>query len=101
MKTPVIVSDDYTVYVEPVQSYIFIHMDVHRWSKTIKNKFMKEWTAWVTKQDQPLYAMPFIDDEKMVKWSKICGFKLLENHLCTDGIMRKLYVFDRTAEWSK
>lgn len=82
-------------------SFIFIHMDVHKWSKTIKKQFMEEWTSWVSKQDQPLYAMPFIDDDKMAKWVKMCGFELLENHLCTDGIMRKLYVLNREAVWSK
>jgi hypothetical protein len=37
--------------------------------------------------------MPFIDNEKMVKWAVITGFKVLENHKCLDGISRKLYLW--------
>lgn len=95
MKTPVIVSKDYTVYTEQVDTYVFIHMDVHRWSKDIKNCFMKDWNTWANQQVTDLLAMPFIDNIKMEKWVKMCGFNLLENHLCTDGVTRKLYI------WSK
>jgi hypothetical protein len=95
MKTPVIYTDEYIVYVEDVQGYTFIHMDVFKWTKTIKSRFLKDWLDWASKQSKPIYAMPFIDDDKMSKWAVICGFKILEMHRCTDGVIRKLY------KWSK
>jgi hypothetical protein len=95
MKTPVIQSKDYTVYVEIVQGLIFIHMDVHRWTKEVKKQFTTDWLQWASEQNKPLYAMPFIDNLKMDKWVAMCGFKLFEMHQCTDGVIRKLY------RWSK
>jgi hypothetical protein len=92
MKVPVIQSNDYIVYVETVDSHWFIHMDVFKWTKQIKVKFLSEWNTWVdTHKDKDLFAMPFIDDSKMAKWIQMTGFKLLEHHVCTDGVTRKLY----------
>lgn len=99
MKYPVIQTKNYIVYVEEVQEVWFIHMDVFKWSKTIKQQFLSDWNAWtdeVTK-DRTLFAMPFIDDTKMEKWTDMTGFKLIKHHQCTDGIIRKLYKFSYTV----
>ena len=93
-KVPVITKEDYIVYTEDVQGLVFIHMDVFRWSKTVKRNFLKDWNEWASAQGKDLYAMPFIDNDKMVKWcTEVCGFRLLHNHLCTDGVVRKLYIW--------
>jgi len=92
-KEPVIVKPEYIVYIERVRDLKFIHMDVFKWSKTVKKEFAKDWNDWAKKQQEPLYAMPFIDDEKMRKWAVITGFKILEQHKCLDGITRKLYIW--------
>ena len=93
MKTSVINSKDYTVYTEYVQGYVFIHMDVFKWNKTIRQSFLKDWTTWASEQSQPIFAMPFIDDTKMFKWVSMCGFKLFKLHPCTDCVTRKLYIW--------
>ena len=67
-------------------------MDVFKWTKSVKKEFLKDWNEFAIK-NKPLYAMPFIDDEKMHKWSLITGFKVLENHKCLDGVTRKLYIW--------
>lgn len=96
MKYPVIQTDNYIVYVEEAQQKWFIHMDVFKWSKTIKQQFLSDWNDWADKhKDKVLLAMPFIDDYKMEKWAAMTGFKLIEHHQCTDGVVRKLYL------WSK
>jgi len=93
MKIPVIERDDYTVYVEHAGGVRFIHMDVHKWSKAVKQAFLADWNGWAERQEDVLFAMPFIDDEKMRKWAVICGFELLKQHLCLDGVTRKLYIW--------
>lgn len=91
-KYPVIQTEHYVVYVEPVQSYWFIHMDVFKWTKTIRQQFLSDWNDWTEQhKDKVLLAMPFIDDTKMEKWTAMTGFKLIEHHKCTDGVVRKLY----------
>jgi len=93
VKIPVITTDYYIIYTEDVNGLLFVHMDVLKWTKSIKKKFVKDWNDWARKQKQPIYAMPFIDDEKMGKFVSMIGFELLENHKCLDGITRKLYLW--------
>ena len=93
MKIPAITTDNYIIYTEDVNGLLFVHMDVFKWTKSIKKKFAKDWHDWAKKQNQDIYAMPLIDNEKMVKWAVITGFKVLENHKCLDGISRKLYLW--------
>jgi len=107
-KYPVIQAEHYVVYVElvpsvePVQTYWFIHMDVFKWSKTIRQQFLSDWNAWTEQhKDKVLLAMPFIDDTKMEKWTAMTGFKLIEHHKCTDGVVRKLYSWGCKAAGSK
>ena len=99
MKVPVINNNYFTIYTEAVADYgVFIHMDVNKWNKTVKSRFLTEWNEWADKQDRDLFAMPFIDNDKMVKWCKVSGFDLLENHPCLDGVVRKLYI-RRNTKW--
>jgi RimJ/RimL family protein N-acetyltransferase len=93
LKIPAITTDDYIIYTENVNGLLFVHMDVFKWTKSIKKEFSKDWLDWARKQKQDIYAMPLIDNEKMVKWAVITGFKVLENHKCLDGISRKLYLW--------
>jgi hypothetical protein len=92
-KLPVINHDHYTVYVEHAGGVRFIHMDVRKWSKTIYKAFTKDWYGWAGQQEDVLFAMPFIDDEKMRKWAVICGFEVAESHVGSDGVTRKLYIW--------
>jgi hypothetical protein len=93
IKYPVVelIDPHFIVYVELVNEMMFIHMDVFRWNKTTKKRFLRVWTEWADANEE-VFAMPFIDDEKMAKWVKMCGFRLLDNHRCTDGVIRKLYI---------
>jgi hypothetical protein len=93
LKIPAITTNDYIIYTEDVNGLLFVHMDVFKWTKSIKKEFTKDWHDWAKKQNQDIYAMPLIDNEKMVKWAVITGFKVLENHKCLDGISRKLYLW--------
>ena len=95
MKIPVITSDDYIVYIEKFNDDLFIHMDVYKWTKEVKSSFVLDWNKWAKSQNKDLFAMPFIDNVKMIKWSKICGFELFKNYECTDGVVRKLYIWRR------
>ncbi len=93
IKHPVIERDDYVVYVEYANGVIFIHMDVHRWTKQVRKAFLADWNEWAGRQEDTLFAMPFVDDEKMRKWAVICGFEVAEDHSCLDGVIRRLYIW--------
>ena len=90
-KVPVIVDDDFIIYTEDVQGLTFIHMDVLKWTKTVKHKFLTQWLQWASQQNKPLFAMPLIDNPKMDKWAIVCGFEVIKMHECLDGVTRKLF----------
>jgi hypothetical protein len=92
-KTPVIKNALFGVYVEEIPGATFIHMDVLKWTKSVRQEFLTAWFSWAKKQTCFLYAMPFIDDKKMAKWTKLCGFEFVDHQLCLDGVIRKLYLW--------
>ena len=92
-KIPIVKNASFGIYVEKLPFATFIHMDVLKWTKTIRNEFLSEWFSWAKMQTCSLYAMPFIDNKKMAKWTKLCGFELVKHQPCSDGVTRKLYLW--------
>jgi hypothetical protein len=54
VKIPVITTDYYIIYTEDVNGLLFVHMDVLKWTKSIKKEFVKDWNDWARKQKQPI-----------------------------------------------
>lgn len=89
MKTPVAVNDDYTLYFEDYNGFVFIHCDCHRWTKTVKRKMFDDLIA-IQKED--LYAIHEIGDSKHEKFLKLFGFEYLEDFVGADNKPRQTYV---------
>ena len=89
MKTPVVVNDDYTLYFEDYNGFVFIHGDCRRWTKTVKRKMFDDLIA-IQKED--LYAIHEIGDSKHEKFLKLFGFEYLEDFVGADNKPRQTYV---------
>jgi hypothetical protein len=92
-KIPVVKNASFIVYVEEIPGATFIHMDVFKWTKTVRREFLTTWFSWAKMQTCSLYFMPFIDNKKMAKWAKLCKFELVKHQPCLDGVTRKLYLW--------
>ena len=42
MKVPVVLRDDYTMYLELHEAALWFHTDVHKWSQEVKKDFIKD-----------------------------------------------------------
>ena len=75
MKVPVIENDNFTTYLEVHEGLLFIHCDVHKWSKTISKKMKSVLKGLIKKYKQPIYAEHITGDNKQGKFLDMYGFK--------------------------
>jgi len=61
IKHPVINHDHYTVYVEHASGMRFIHMDVFKWSKTVKKAFTQDWNEIEAIEDGTVFVNVFAE----------------------------------------
>ena len=89
MKTPVVASDDYTLYLEDYNGFGFIHCDCRRWTNEVRKRMLDD---LVKLQKDDLYAIHEIEDRKHEKFLKLFGFNFLEDFVGADGKARQTYV---------
>lgn len=92
MKTPVIWSDKYIVYLEEHAGASFIHCDCFDWSKGIKTSLINDLEKLLQIHRKPVFAIHEIDDKKHLKFLSITGFSFYQNFIGQDNNMRQLYV---------
>ena len=95
VKVPVITTENYTLYLERTPwNDLFIHCDfIGKWNKHNKNKFLEDLENLCSSKEEPIWAMPFIYDNKMQKFLKICKFQYLTDLTCGDGAKRALHIW--------
>lgn len=95
MKTPVIIKDDYTVYYELVEGGTFVHCDMHKWNKTVKENFLKDVETLKDLYNIPLFTVHTIEqDDKHIKFLKMCGWKYLQTETDINGNPIDFYVIN-------
>lgn len=91
MKTPVIFSKDYIVYLEEHAGASFIHCDCFGWTKTIKKSLLEDLSLLFTIHRKPVYAVHEIGDDKHLKFLLMMGFTFYNTFIGIDNIMRHFY----------
>ena len=94
-KIPMITTEDYILYLEPTEFYLFIHCDVFKWNKTIKTKLKYDLDRMQSLVNEDLYAAYI--SEKTIKFAKLFGFKHYDTF--TDAEGRTVPVYWRRIEW--
>ena len=92
MKTPVITSQDYIVYLEPYQQYNFIHCDCYKWSKQVKHSLVQDITTLANLYRKDIYCLHELGDNKHLKFIKIFDFTYVQDVTGFDNITRQLFV---------
>ena len=95
LKIPVVTTEDYTLYIERTPwNDVVIHCDfTGKWTKTSKKVFLEDLDQLCSSFEEPIWAMPFIYDNKMKKFLKICKFQYLTDVTCGDGVRRALHIW--------
>ena len=92
MKTPVITSEDYIVYLELFSNNLFIHCDCFRWSKKVKTTLTKDFNTFLSVLRQPVLAIHEIEDSKHLKFLNLMGFNYLQDFTGSDNKKRQLFI---------
>lgn len=91
MKVPVVLRDDYTMYLEFFEGMLWFHTDVHRWTADIKAKYLEDLNILQYLINCPLVAMVNQRDKKLSKFGSVIGFKYEQPFLGNDKQMYDIY----------
>ena len=91
MKVPVVLRDDYTMYLELHDAALWFHTDVHRWTAEIKAKYLEDLNILQYLINSPLVAMVNQRDKKLSKFVSVIGFKYERSFLGNDKQMYDIY----------
>jgi len=91
LKVPVVLRDDYTMYLEFFEGMLWFHTDVHKWTAEIKAKYLEDLNILQYLVNSPLLAMINKRDKKLTKFTKVIGFKYEQPFLGNDKQMYDIY----------
>jgi hypothetical protein len=91
MKVPVVIRDDYTMFIEFFDGILWFHTDVHKWTAEVKVKYLEDLNILQYLTNCPLVAMINQRNKKLSKFSKVIGFKYEQPFLGNDKQMYDIY----------
>lgn len=94
MKTPVIQTSEYIIYIEEYKDDWFIHCDVtSKWNKTVKQNLIESFNLLTSQCDKVLYALHTPEDNKHKKFLKMFHFNYLKSIVGSDGKKYDIYIW--------
>jgi len=91
MKVPVVIRDDYTMFLEFFDGMLWFHTDVHKWTAEVKVKYLEDLNMLQYLTNCPLVAMVNQRDKKLSKFGRVIGFKYEQPFLGNDKQMYDIY----------
>jgi hypothetical protein len=83
-KVPICIRKDYIIYLEFFDGFLWLHVDIKKWSGEIKKNYMKDFSIISNLVGKPIYALIREDDIKLARfakslgWSEKCQITLLD-----------------------
>lgn len=97
-KVPVVLRDEYTMYLELFDNLLWFHADVHRWSIEVKKRFEKDLSCLSDLVGMALAALIRDDDNKLGKFARSIGFQVKKEVVLLDGSKAFIYALERKGE---
>jgi len=92
IKVPVVNRKDYTMYLEPCESMLWFHTDIHKWTPEVKKEYLKDLDLLQYLVAVPLVALVNVDNIKLAKFGKSTGWskfnKVMFNNIEYDVFTR-------------
>lgn len=73
MKTPVVIRNEYVMYLEFFDNLLWFHTDVFKWTSSVKKRFLDDMRTLVGLIGMPLVAMIEASNKKLAKFAKSIG----------------------------
>lgn len=90
-KVPVVIREDYTMYLELHDNLLWFHSDVFKWSAKVKQKYLEELNILHNLVSVPLVALIDKQNTKLAKFVKLIGFQEQQSLLGQDKKMYNIY----------
>jgi hypothetical protein len=94
-KIPVVIRDNYVMYIEYYSNMLWFHTDVFKWTSEVKKKYLEELNLLQYLVSTPLVALIEEDNTKLAKFAKSIGFKMEQPLKLNNGQLGYIYM------WSK
>jgi len=91
MKVPVVNREHYIQYIEYFNDLHFLHTDVFKWSKDIKQEYLKDLDTLQRLLDSPLFGVVEDTNTKLAKFGEKIGFSYVKDLDGHDGNLYKIY----------
>jgi hypothetical protein len=95
MKTPVVIRDDYVMYLEWFNSHLWFHTDIFKWTAKVKQEFIKDLKTLQSLMPLPLIALVTEDNKKLAKFGASTGWIKGNQIMLNNGASAHIYT------WSK
>ena len=91
MKTPVVIRENYTMYLELFDNFLWFHTDLGKWTSNIKQEFIKDLKTLQSLLPLPLVAMVQEDNSKLGKFGTILGWTKGKDIMLNNGSKANIY----------
>ena len=95
MKTPVVIRDNYIMYLEWFDNYLWFHTEISKWTKGVKREFVKDLKTLQSLLPNPLVALVVEDNNKLAKFGITLGWVKGNKVMLNNGSQAYIY------SWSK
>ena len=90
-KIPVVIRDDYVMFLEWFEGVHWFHTDVFKWTPKVKLKFLEDLNLLQHLVSVPLVAIAHETNTKLVKFGKSIGFEFKQDFINQDNQMYHIY----------
>ena len=91
IKIPVVNKENYTMYLEMFNGFLWFHTDVRDWSSSIKKNFLQDLDMLQGLLEYPVFAISKETNTKLIKFGESIGFKYQNHFLGKDNYMYVVY----------
>lgn len=94
-KTPVIVRNDYIMYLELFDNILWFHTDIHCWTSSVKKMFIEDLKSINERVTLPIKALVTESNKKLAKFGKVTNWEIEKQIVLDSGDIAYIY------SWSK
>jgi hypothetical protein len=91
VKTPVVNRQNYTMYLELHDGFLWFHTDIRKWTPQVKIKYLEDLNLLQHLVSIPIVALVHKSDIKLAKFGKTIGFKYKQPLLGQNNKMYHIY----------
>lgn len=91
MKTPVVLRNDYIMYLELYDDLLWFHTDVRKWTAEVKKNFKSDMLKLLDLVNMPLLAFVQKDNTKLAKFGETLGWTKKETVMKDNKVTGFIY----------